>query len=172
MNEELHDIPDPSPLLPGMYVPWYFWVILGFVALALLALILFLVFARRKPSSNAVIASAYEDSRKQLEALLSAVADHPLAHIATEASFAVRRYLAACLSEPALYETHEEFTLREDALNRLPAGSRDHLNPLLEQLATLKYSPSQSDPATAETILKKSLNTLQGLESTRARQIT
>ena len=58
MNEELHDIPDPSPLLPGMYVPWYFWVILGFVALALLALILFLVFSRRKQTSDAIIASA------------------------------------------------------------------------------------------------------------------
>jgi hypothetical protein len=169
MNDELHDIADPSPHLPGMYVPWYLWLILGFVLIAFLVLAITLW--RRKAATPPDIAGVYEESRKQLEALRGVINDHPLAHIATEASFAVRRYLAAYLSEPALFETHEEFILRKNSLARLPTGSRDRLNPLLEQLATLKYSPSQSDPESADTVLMKSLNTLQGIESTRDKEL-
>ena len=170
MNDELHDIIDPAPLLPGMHVPWYTWVIIALVILAAIGLFIYFL-TRTKPAPPGSVASIYQKSRKHLELLLGAISKQPLSQIATEASFAVRRYLAACLSEPALYETHEEFLLREDALDRLPAGSRDKLNPLLEQLAALKYSPSHTDPENAEIILKKSLNTLQGIESTRTKEI-
>lgn len=169
MNDDLHDIPDPAPHLPGIYVPWYVWAIIGFVAAALVAGLIVLLVRRRKEPAAEDVANIYEESRKQLEELRGVVDRHPLAHLATEASFAVRRYLAACLAEPALYETHEEFLLREDALEKLPAGSREHLNPLLEELSAAKYGPSQADPAMADAFLKKSLNTLQGLESTRDR---
>lgn len=169
MNDELHDIPDPSPHLPGMYVPWYVWVLLGALVLGLLtAVVLYLLF-RRRAAEPPDIANVYDESRRRLGELREQSGDLPLARLATEASFAVRRYLAACLSEPALYETHEEFLLRDDALEQLPAGSREHLNPLLEELAAAKYGPSEADPAAADALLKKSLDTLQGLESTRNR---
>jgi hypothetical protein len=171
MNDDFHDIPDPTPHLPGIQLPWYLWAVAALVLLALIILITVLIRNRSKPSTSAFIEETYGNSRKLLEALLEQINDHPLSHLATQASFAVRGYLAACLSEPALYETHEEFLLREDALERLPAGSRDRLNPFLEELATLKYSPSTPDPAAAETLIKKSLNILQGLESTRAKPL-
>jgi hypothetical protein len=170
MKDELHDIIDPAPLLPGMHVPWYAWLILAFVIVAAIGLLIYFL-TRPKPAAPGSVASIYEESRKHLELLLGTIDKQPLSQVATEASFSVRRYLAACLSEPALYETHEEFLLRDDALDRLPTGTRDKLNPLLEKLATLKYSPSHTDPENAEIILKKSLNTLQGIESTRAKEI-
>ena len=83
----------------------------------------------------------------------------------------MRRYLAACLAEPALYETHEEFILRGDALTKLPAGAREHLNPLLTRLAELKYGPSGEDPTAGEALLGNCLEILQGLESTRPRAL-
>ena len=171
MKEDFHDIPDPTPHLPGIQVPWYLWAIAALVLVAGIILITFLLRGRAKPTTSADIEEMYGTSRKFLEGLLDKINDLPLSHIASDASFAVRGYLAACLSEPALFETHEEFLLREDALEQLPAGSRDRLNPLLEELATLKYSPSTPDPAASETLIKKSLNVLQGIESTRPKTL-
>lgn len=171
MNDDFHDIPDPSPHLPGIQIPWYLWAIAALVLLAGIILLTFLLRRRSTPNTSAYIEEMYGTSRKFLENLLDKINDHPLSHIASDASFAIRGYLAACLSEPALFETHEEFLLREDALERLPAGSRDRLNPLLEELATLKYSPSTPNPAASETLIKKSLYVLQGIESTRPKTI-
>jgi hypothetical protein len=165
----LHDISDPVPLLPGIGIPWWLWV-LGAIAIGALILLVFLLSRRAKPVP-ATVEETYENSRRELESLRAHLADRPVAAIATEASLSMRRYLAACLAEPALYETHEEFILRGDALTKLPAGAREHLNPLLTRLAELKYGPSGEDPAAGETLLGNCLEILQGLESTRPRAL-
>lgn len=168
MNDELHDIADPTPYLPGVHVPLYAWILLAVVGLGLLTGLAFYLRHRRNTRTKPLsIESCYEESRKKLIALSDLTEIHPLSRIATEASFAVRYYLAACLSEPALFETHEEFLLRDDALQRLPIGSRERLTPLLEHLAALKYSPSRSNPDAARTILDDALHVLQAIESTR-----
>ena len=171
--EIIHDIGDPTPHLPGVFIPLWVWIILAVVVLGLLlVLVAAIVMARRKrptPSTNPD--EAYIFSRGQLKKLRDALDGMPLAEVATQASFALRYYLAACLEEPALYETHEEFTLRVDALEKLPAGSREHLNPLLERLAECKYGPSRQDEPVARTLVDDCLEVLQGIDSTRPRTI-
>lgn len=94
-----------------------------------------------------------------------------MAEVATKTSLILRHYLALTLEEPALYETHEEFLLRSDALKKLPRGSRERLAPLLSELATAKYGPSRIDPSASNRIIDDSLRTLQGIESTRERHV-
>ncbi len=170
-EEIIHDIPDPTPHLPGVAIPVWIWALLALGLLAIALLILAAILLRGKGPAVKSIEDVYKISRKQLKALRENVDDSPLAEIATQASFAIRYYLAACLGEPALFETHEEFTLRADALDRLPAGSREHLNPLLEKLAECKYGPSTQDADQANALLDQCLEVLQGLESTRPRPI-
>ena len=134
-EEIIHDIPDPTPLLPGVALPVWAWALLALAVLAIVLLVLAAFLLRTKGPAAKSIEDSYRISLDQLDALRDHSGTLPLAEVATEASFAIRFYLAACLGEPALFETHEEFTLRADALERLPAGSREHLNPLLEKLA-------------------------------------
>ena len=165
----LHDISDPGPLLPGVHVPVWVWVVGTLAVLAVILLALFLL--RRPKPASATIEEIYQNSRKELESLRGHLDKRPLAAVATGASLAMRRYLAACLTEPALYETHEEFLLRDDALAKLPSGSREHLNPLLTHLAELKYGPSIQDASAAGALIDRCLEVLQGLESTRPRPL-
>ena len=170
-QEIIHDIPDPTPFLPGVAIPVWAWALATLAVLAIVLLVLAALLLRGKGPAAKSIEDIYQISRSQLKALRDEVDTSPLADITTRASFAIRYYLAACLGEPALFETHEEFTLRADALDKLPAGSREHLNPLLEQLAECKYGPSGRDPGKAATLLDQCLEVLQGLESTRPRAI-
>ena len=165
----LHDISDPGPLLPGIHVPVWIWALATLAAAALVLLVVFLL--RRPKPGPASLEEIYDQSRKELECLRGCLDRLPLAAVATEASLSIRRYLAACLGEPALYETHEEFLLRDEALAELPAGSREHLNPLLTRLAELKYGPSAEDVSAAGELINQCLTVLQGLESTRPRPL-
>lgn len=169
-REQLHDIADPRPLLPGIHVPLWFWICLAVILAALLTAVgLFLL--RRRPEAGPPEPDSYSESRRALERLRDSLSGRSLAEVATEASLIMRHYLASALQEPALYETHEEFLLRADALDGLPAGARERLAPLLDRLAEAKYSPSAPDRQSAAGLVDASLEVLQGLESTRERQV-
>jgi hypothetical protein len=169
-GDELHDIADPQPLLPGIEVPLWFWICLAAVAgSALGALLLFLRRSLRPCPPEAH--SFYDESRLAFERLRESLPGRSLAEIATEASLLLRHYLVLALQEPALYETHEEFLVRADALQGLPAGARHRLAPLLSQLAAAKYGPSSTNHETADALVASCLETLQGVESTRERQV-
>jgi hypothetical protein len=165
-----HGINDPQPFLPGIYLPWWAWLLIGLGVLALIVLPL-LFWPRRGTAKSATPPAYYEDCKVRLEELRKTLADRPLSALATEASLALREYLSATLSEPALFETHEETLLRESALEALPQGTRDRLAPLLNTLADYKYGPSRTDALLADKLLADCLETLQGIESTRARPI-
>lgn len=163
----LHDIPDPEPLLPGIEVPLWFWVVLITGVCAAAAFLFF--FLRRREQSAPSDNSVFEEARESLGKLPASHAGRPVSEIAVEASLIMRHYLALALQEPALYETHEEFIMRSDALANLPTGARNRLAPLLNQLAEAKYGPSFTDEQANSTIVNSCLEVLGGLESTRER---
>ncbi|NNC86974.1 MAG: hypothetical protein HKN82_00780 [Akkermansiaceae bacterium] len=166
----LHDIPDPSPWLPGVPLPAWAWIAIGLLTVLVLAVIAVLIL-RKKPAPPPDLAAVYEESCRKLKALRADLAGRPLAEVATAASFAVREYLAAALEEPALFETHEELTARHDAFAKLPAGARERLAPLLDRLAASKYGRTEQDDAAATELVDNSLKVLDGLESTRPRVV-
>ena len=163
--DNLHDIPDPERLLPGIEIPLWFWVVFATVLCAIATALFFYLRCGQRPAPEED--TSYADSRRALERLQESLSGRSRAEVATNASLIIRHYLVVTLQEPALYETHEEFILRSDALGKLPAGARNRLAPLLDQLAEAKYGPSAADDYSSAGIVNSCLEVLSGLESTR-----
>ncbi|MEI6674921.1 MAG: hypothetical protein WCO57_07065 [Verrucomicrobiota bacterium] len=66
---------------------------------------------------------------------------------AVQASLILRKYLSRAANDPALFETHEEFISRHDALHTLTEAGRAGCAAGFAQLAALKYAPQDPDLA-------------------------
>lgn len=85
-------------------------------------------------------AAAFQEVQQALEqakSLTNAVA------MSTALSLALRRYLAIALGDPSLFETHEEFLARHDALASLPESIRHSLSEHFSTLCRYKYAPCE-----------------------------
>ena len=135
----------PTPII------WEYWAIGGFVLLVLLLAAWFMIRAFFKPKL-----SSPEDLKKKAHrdalAALSACPKQELIPAATECSLVLRRYLAAVTSDPALYETHDEWIARHDALETFEAQLKQQIHHLFEQLARWKYAPSDEGDEPAQVI--------------------
>lgn len=84
-------------------------------------------------------------------------------------SMLLRSYLAGQVQDTALYETHEEFSHRMDSLANVPAACRDATSLLLDELAALKYAPSQqSDPLRVQAITESARALVQDIAAAQA----
>lgn len=166
----LHDIPDPEGFLPGIEISWWGWVLLGMLCALIPCILIRFLSSRSDP--DPFDDCSFSDSRVALKQFLPHLKDLSLAEVSANVSLILRDYLAKTFKDQALYETHEEFILRSNALQDLPHGARARLLPLLSSLANAKYTPSRIDPAACERIIEDSLEILQGLESTRKRSIS
>ena len=63
-------------------------------------------------------------------------------------SLILRRYLSGSTQDPALYETHEEFSQRMDSLSNVPLSCQLETRDLLEHLAEFKYAGETESNAT------------------------
>jgi hypothetical protein len=79
---------------------------------------------------------------------MAAIATDDVRNAAVLASLILRKYLSIAAGDPALYETHEEFVARHDALSALAAEARAATAEGFGRLAALKYAPEI--PAAAE----------------------
>lgn len=71
-------------------------------------------------------------------------------------SYIVRRYLQGQAMDPALFETHEEFSQRMDSLASIPKECQYDTRYLLEKLADLKYADSrEQDPVQARALIEQ-----------------
>lgn len=71
---------------------------------------------------------------------------------AIRCSLVLRRYLSLAANDPALFETHEEFVSRRDALKVLQPEARAAAAVGFEKLASLKYGPDSPMDAPATVI--------------------
>lgn len=151
MNEgdnplDLRGLVPPEPLLPAPGWPSWAWFALA-AAVLLVALAVVIVFrlARREKamSGPSLLQAAYREA----VAALKQVPENRIQESATWISSALRTYLARACSEPALYETHEEFVCRTEALATFPEELREETSRTFSLLARLKYGPdAQGDP--------------------------
>jgi hypothetical protein len=138
---ELKEPASPEALLPHDYT---LAGVLGAAVLALgLGLGLLLRWRRRRRASQrpqAIRALAYKDAAGSLERISAA---HGRA-AAVQASLILRKYLALAAADPALYETHEEFIARHDALHSLTEPAQAACATGFARLAALKYAPADA----------------------------
>jgi hypothetical protein len=140
MNEHiLQDIPElEQDIPPAEFMVQNFWVTLAWglgIALVLVGVALWLVLRRRtvvQPSSP----------RELAERALDTLADElpPLRESSLRLSMILRGFLTGQTQDPALFETHEEFSRRMDALSTVPRSCQYATRDLLERLAEQKYA--------------------------------
>lgn len=153
MNEEasrlvLQDSAAPLDLLPDHGL-WPWWLAAGVFVLLIIAAWAFLKVRKPKPVDITKLrGNAYREALAALDSTTAADAREA----AVQTSLIVRKYLSIAASDPALYETHEEFISRQDALLALTADARNAAEASFSKLAALKYAPEIPGKAAAEVI--------------------
>ena len=164
MNEsagtfELQEPAKPESLVPSSWVePWMF----AFGGTLLLVCLAVLFFYRKKVTKTdptAVRRTAFADANKALENIDLTVSPR---EAAVRASLIVRRYLSVAAGDPALFETHEEYLGRHEALQGFSEEARAAAAAGFGRLAELKYAEEIRATETAAVIAdsRKLLETL------------
>ena len=119
----------------------------GWLAAALLALLVlvvwFISWQRRRRSKHAAGTRrdlAYHDASAALQRITAADARAA----AVQTSLILRRYLSLAAEDPALFETHEEFVARNDALLALSESASAACADGFTRLAACKYAAEVS----------------------------
>lgn len=109
-----------------------------------------------------------------LERLQRLAAARPtLREAGLQVSLIVREYLQQLVQDPALYETHEEFSRRVDSLTAVPDACRHETRCLLEQLAELKYADTlrEDAPARAAQLAEQACDLIRRIHEARQNQL-
>ncbi len=100
---------------------------------------------------------------QHIDAVLASGKD--LRQCATELSLILRTYLTGTSEDPTLFETHQEFSMRADALMNLPVQEQIPVRNLLQRMVQLKYEPNTADDAsTASELARETKDIIERLE--------
>lgn len=137
---ELRDIPDVTTMLPRDWWPWWAWAL---IVVALL--LLWLIIAQLRKPKNTIASLRQHAYREAMQSIENARSLQSPVTIATALSLTLRRYLSVAFSDPSLFETHEEFLARHNALASLPEESRSLLTNHFATLCRYKYAPTEGE---------------------------
>lgn len=148
----------PETLMPDAGISLWWAVAGGSVLLGII--ILWIVLKRRSVANHPLTLrnAAHAEAASSLSNLT--VAD--VRGAAIQCSLILRRYLSVATGDPALFETHEEFISRNDALQNLSASARSSAESGFIRLAGLKYAPDLP-PAEVVDIITESRALLETL---------
>ena len=154
----LRELVPAEPLLPDPGLPPWAWAAIALAVIALAGLVMFL---RRQKSAIPDLRLAREQAYRQALGELEPVPVGGIQEAATKVSVALRRYLAAAAGDPALFETHEEFISRHEALARYPEALRQATSEGFSHLARLKYGrDARGEPEALFTAARQLLDRL------------
>lgn len=80
-------------------------------------------------------------------------------------SLVIRTYLAQSLNEPALYETHEEFIGRHDAIKGLNEDLKGLIHSYFSELAAMKYGPDEGQVIDVNVLKQQAVNLLERIHA-------
>lgn len=162
-SEELptldHGIPPPESFLPGTPA-WYWWSVgAGGIVILLLLIWAYQILKPAPKPPTPPDRDLFFPAMTSLAELEIVCPEELLSLIAAKASLTIRLYLADAQSEPALYETAEEFEARQGMLPPVA-------NALLNELADAKYAKSDVDEEKARNFINRSRECLRLLHQT------
>lgn len=147
---ELVESQDAMKLVPTWQLEWW-WILMGSGAL-LICIGLFSLILRKTRKSDP--AQAKREAYREADTALFQMGSLPARDMAIEISLILRRYLAKCMNEPVLYETHEEFIGRHDAIKDFDVNLRVSISGYFSELASIKYGPEDMPVAGSVESLK------------------
>ncbi len=144
----LRSIPELEPNIPAeTFTESSLWVTTGIsaaIALVIFGLGLFIWWRHRRRK----LPSAPSQTDIALAAIDKLEAERPgLRAASLRLSLILRAFLSGQTQDPALYETHEEFSHRMDSLASVPASCQYETRCLLESLAEQKYAGELQEDA-------------------------
>ena len=153
MNEksgsfELLEPRSPESLVPDSWVEPWMIVLLVVVVLGLLVVLIF----RKKTGSVSTPLGIRAVAHAEATAALDAIHEVPPHQAAVRSSLIMRKYLSTVAKDPALFETHEEYVARHEALKNFSEEAREATRLGFARLAAIKYSPQSPDLDTAQVI--------------------
>lgn len=121
---------------------------LGIVVLGLVALVIFL----KKKRVAITPLSLRTVAHSEAAAALAQLGELAPREAAVQASLVLRKYLSTVAKDPALFETHEEYLVRHQALNKFSDEAREATRLGFARLAAMKYSPKSPDMDTPQVV--------------------
>ena len=143
---QLKDLVPPDELILEPGWPWWIWAILAVTVLAIIIVIV--AYARERNNLKGGgrridHAGAYRHAVEEIEASSKLETQEAAIRI----SGAIRLYLATVCGDPSLFETHQEFLGRHEALQNFSEEMRAQVSTILCQLAAMKYALPDSSEA-------------------------
>lgn len=147
-NFELLEPSSPESLVPEPWVePW----MVAVFAIVLLGSIAILIFLKKRSSVSTPLA-ARTIAHAEASAALVRLENTAPREAAVQASLVIRKYLSIVARDPALFETHEEYIGRHEALKNFSEDAREAANLGFGRLAAIKYSPTSPELDTPQVI--------------------
>ena len=156
----------PALFPESSYSTLIMWCIVAAVALAAAG---FIWWIRRNRRSEQPGPTPLETALAALQTLEDKLP--PLRECSLQVSLIVRSYLQGQVQDTSLYETHEEFSQRPDALSSVPDECRYDTRYLLEKLADLKYAGNRElDPVQTRTLIEQARALVNRIDEARRQQ--
>lgn len=147
-NFELLEPVSPESLIPDSWIEP--WMIAAAVVLAL-ALLAVVIFKKKKAAPIDPLA-VRRAAHAEAFAALDKIGAVPAREAAVQSSLILRRYLSVVAGDPALFETHEEYVSRHEALKDFSEDARGSANLGFSRLAAIKYAAELPDMTTGQVI--------------------
>lgn len=153
MNEnsgtfELLEPTSPEALVPDSWIePWMIVTALV-LALAVVALVVF----KKRRSAPVDPLAIRRTAHLEAAAALEKIGPVAAREAAVQSSLILRRYLSVAAADPALFETHEEYLSRHEALKEFSDDARGSAGLGFARLAAIKYSANHPDMDTPQVI--------------------
>lgn len=147
---ELAEGHDAMKLVPAWQPEWW-WILTGAGAfLVVIGLLLILLRKMRKAEPFHPERAAYQEADAALLDLSAGQARKE----AIELSLILRRYLSKRMNDPVLFETHEEFIGRHDAIKAFDVPLRVSISGYFAELAAIKYGSDEAPDRSGSGSLK------------------
>ena len=147
-NFELLEPRSPESLVPDSWVEPWMIVLVVVVTLGLIAVLIF----RKKNRSASTPLEIKTVAHAEAAAALAHLGETAPREAAVQASLIVRKYLSIVARDPALFETHEEYIGRHEALKNFSEQAQEAARQGFARLAAIKYSPKSPDLDTPQVI--------------------
>jgi hypothetical protein len=160
-NLELADSRDAMNLIPN-WEPDFWWI----AAIAILLLLLW--FSGRYLLRKKKVFDPLKARREAFQQALAGIGtlDESLGkENVIMVSLVIRKYLAQSLNEPALYETHEEFIGRHDAIDGLNEELKAMIQAYFSELAAMKYGPDDGRVIDVNLLKQQAVNLLERIHA-------
>ena len=147
-NFELLEPASPESLVPDSLVEPWMIVVAVLLALALLAVVIF----KKKKVAPLDPLAVRQVAHAEAAAALATIGAVPAREAAVQSSLILRRYLSVVAGDPALFETHEEYLTRHEALKDFSEDARSSAGLGFARLAAMKYAPESPTMATEQVV--------------------